>query len=411
MTRTLILVCFMLVLCSGGLAGSQDLPPEVLADLYLLEATTALENGEPQQAIRAFEKIEALDIEPPLVFLFFYGKLLVEHGTAVDDWRKGQALLKQFILNIEKDADEYVPTLKLLSASRKRIEKTEREAKEAAERQRRAEAERQRQAEVARAEAARQRQKEAVRQQRAEAARQRLKEPLPLVVASQMVRVPGGMFSMGCADCFFGCADCDLEEKPVHPVRVPSFEISKYEVTQDLWEAVMGENPSDFSDCARCPVDSVTWEDIQTFLEKLNTLTGKRYRLPTEAEWEYAARGGQQSRGYEYAGSDTPALVAWYGENSGDRTHPVGQKGANELGLYDMSGNVWEWVADCWNSGYHGAPSDGSAWTSENCSRRVVRGGSWFRSPENLRSANRDRDEAGYRSFNYGFRVARTLTP
>ena len=104
------------------LAGSQDLPPGVLADLYLLEATTALENGEPQQAIRAFEKIEALDIEPPLVFLFFYGKLLVEHGTAVDDWRKGQALLKQFILNIEKDADQYVPTLKLLSVPGKRIE-------------------------------------------------------------------------------------------------------------------------------------------------------------------------------------------------------------------------------------------------------------------------------------------------
>ena len=373
MKRTLTLVCFMLVLCSGGLAGSQDLPPEVLADLYLLEATTALENGEPQQAIQAFEKIEALDIEPPLVFLFFYGKLLVEHGTAVDDWRKGQALLKQFILNIEKDADEYVPTLKLLSASRKRIEKAEREAEELAE----------------------------------------FKELL------EMVRVQGGTFMMGCTEEQSNCFD---DEKPVHRVQVPDFEISKYEVTQELWEAVMGENRSGFNDCARCPVDSVSWKDIQPFLEKLNTLLqGDRYRLPTEAEWEYAARGGQQSRGYEYAGSDTPDLVGWYEEYGRYGTHPVGQKAANELGLYDMSGNVWEWVADCWNSSYRGAPSDGSAWTRGDCRERVVRGGSYSEDLRFLRSASRDRNETDWRDSDnildafiftgHGFRVARTLTP
>ena len=390
MTRTLTLVCFMLVLCSGGLAGSQDLPPEVLADLYLLEATTALENGEPQQAIRAFEKIEALDIEPPLVFLFFYGKLLVEHGTAVDDWRKGQALLKQFILNIEKDADEYVPTLKLLSASRKRIEKAEREAKEAAEAA--AEAERQQQA----------------RQRQAAAERQRLKESLPLVVASQMVRVPGGTFMMGCKK---GIGYCHSDQKPAHRVQMQSFEISKYEVPQNLWWVVMGENSSYMGYCAQCPVDLVSWEDIQIFLEKLNTLTGKQYRLPTEAEWEYAARGGQQSRGYDYAGSDNPDWVGWHRDNSGGRPHPVGQKKANELGLYDMSGNVREWVVDCWNNNYQGAPSDGSAWTSGDCSRRVVRGGSWTHSPGGLRSATRNWDETGHRSYPFGFRIARTLTP
>ena len=364
MKRTLPLVCFMLVLCSGGLAGSQDLPPEILADLYLLEATEALENGEPQQAIRAIGKIEALDTDPPLEFLFFYGKILVEHGTAVDDFRKGQALLKQFILNIEKDADKYVPTLKLLSAAGKRIEKAEREAKEA---------------------------------------EARLSE-----VASQMVRVSGGMFMMGCTEEQHGCED---SEKPVHRVQVQSFEISKYEVTQDLWETVMGENPSSFSNCAQCPVESVSWEDIQTFLEKLSTLIGERYRLPTEAEWEYSARGSQQSRGYEYAGSDTPALVAWYTGNSESRTHPVGQKAANELELHDMSGNVWEWVADCWNESYHGAPSDGSAWTSGDCSRRVLRGGSWLNKPEYLRSAFRYRSVTGIQSLNIGFRLARTLTP
>ena len=360
MTRTLTLLCFMLVLCSGGLVGSQDLPPEVLADLYLLEATTALENGEPQQAIRAFEKIEALDIEPPLEFLFFYGKLLVEHGTAVDDWRKGQALLKQFILNIKKDADQYVPTLKLLSAAGKRIEKAERKAEVAAE----------------------------------------LKELL------EMVRVPGGTFTMGCTECY-------SSEKPAHRVQVSDFEISKYEVTQELWEAVMGENPSRFNDCARCPVDSVSWEDAISFLWKLNGLmgAGDRYRLPTEAEWEYAARGGQQSQGYKYAGSDTPALVAWHKENSKEKTHPVGKKEANELGLYDMSGNVWEWVADCWHKNYHGAPSDNSAWTSGNCRRRVMRGGSWNGYPSTLRAATRGRLDTVLQGNTDGFRIARTLTP
>ena len=388
MTRTLTLVCFMLVLCSGGLAGSQDLPPEVLADLYLLEATTALENGEPQQAIRTIEKIEALDTELPLEFFFFYGKLLVEHGTGVNDWRKGQALLKLFILNIEKDADQYVPTLKLLSASRKRIEKAERKMEAEA---------------------------EAKRQQRAAAvaAGQRLKIPSPLV---EMVRVQGGTFMMGCTEEQSNCYD---REKPVHRVQVPDFEISKLEVTQRLWEAVMGENRSVSNDCGWCPVDSVSWKDIQIFLEKLNTLLpGDRYRLPTEAEWEYAARGGQQSRGYEYAGSDTPDLVAWYEELS---SHSVGKKAANELGLFDMSGNVWEWVADCWNSSYRGAPSDGSAWTRGDCRQRVVRGGSWDSKPRDLRSVSRDKNKTDWRDsdnildalmfIDVGFRLARTLTP
>ena len=406
MTRTLTLVCFMLVLCSGGLVGSQDLPPGVLADLYLLEATTALENGEPQQAIQAFEKIETLDIEPPLVFLFFYGKILVEHGTAVDDWRKGQALLKQFILNIERDADQYVPTLKLLSVAGKRIEKAELKAR----------------MEKVKAKVKRrvQRIQQRLQQEQAAAgaaARQRLKESLPL----DMVRIPGGTFMMGCTE---EQSNCRNFEKPVHRVRVPDFEISKYEVTREQWDAMMYENSIFFSDlpsdlippgaCAQCPA-SVIWEDIQVFLEKLNTLTGKRYRLPTEAEWEYAARGGQQSRGYEYAGSDTPDLVAWYrknsGKNSGERTHPVGQKAANELGVYDMSGNVSEWVADCWNDSYRGAPSDGSAWTRGDCDYRMVRGGSWIDSPKNLRSASRDRGEAGDWVSIIGFRVARTLTP
>ena len=177
-------------------------------------------------------------------------------------------------------------------------------------------------------------------------------------VNTQMVRVTGGTFTMGCQEGFF--SDCSDDEEPAHRVEIRSFELSKYEVTQELWEAVMEENPNEFKNCPQCPVERVSWNDAQAFLQKLN-VGGGRYRLPSETEWEYTARGGSRSRGYEYAGSDNPNAVAWYDENSGSKTHPVGQKQANELGVYDLSGNVREWVQDCWNDNYTGAPSDGRA--------------------------------------------------
>ena len=224
-----------------------------------------------------------------------------------------------------------------------------------------------------------------------------------------MVRVPGGTFTMGCQEGFFSSdKDCQYDEKPAHQVEVRSFEMSQYEVTQEVWAAVMGENPSNFPNCPQCPVESVSWDEVRAFLRKLNA-GGGRYRLPSEAEWEYAARGGSQSRGYEYAGSDTPDAVAWYRGNSGGKTHSVGQKQANELGLYDLSGNVLEWVQDCWNESYAGAPSDGRAWESGDCSRRVLRGGSWDGGPRYLRSALRYRYTADNRSDNLGFRIARSL--
>ena len=244
--------------------------------------------------------------------------------------------------------------------------------------------------------------------------RNQLPERLP------MVSIPGGRFSMGCTR---EQRECNNNEEPVHEVQVRAFEIGQYEVTQEVWAAVMGENPSWFMDCAQCPVEKVSWDDIQVFLKRLNEQTGSQYRLPTEAEWEYAARGGQESWGYQYAGSNDPGVVAWYRGNSGQGTHPVGQKGANELGVYDMSGNVWEWVQDCWNNSYKGAPADGRAWESENsrdCSSRVLRGGSWGDSPWFLRAANRGRLlraanrvglTTGDRHDDIGVRLARTLTP
>ncbi len=355
MKTTVVLACLILLLGSGGPAVALDLPPDVLADQYLLEATEALEQRDPQRALKAFGKIEALGTEPPVEFLFFYGKLLVENSPAVDGVRKGRALLKQFVINVGKASEHYRPTLKLLSVAAGKIE--------------------------------------------AAMLLENLKQ--------QMVTVQGGTFTMGCTE---EQSSCDDDEEPVRQVQVNSFRISTYEVTQDLWEAVMGKNPSYFKNCPRCPVEEVSWDDTQAFLQKLNALTGERYRLPTEAEWEYTARGGQQSRGYQHAGSDDVDAVAWHRWNSGNKTHPVGQKQPNELGLYDMSGNLWEWGQDCWYDSYLGAPSDGSAWKIGNCARRVVRGGSWDFGPWSLRSANRSGYDSGYRSSNVGFRIAQTLT-
>lgn len=145
-----------------------------------------------------------------------------------------------------------------------------------------------------------------------------------------MVYVEGRTFKMGCTS--EQVDDCNDSEKPVHEVTLSGFYMGKYEVTQALWKSVMGNNPSRFSGCANCPVESVSWEDIQVFLSKLNKLTGKSYRLPTEAEWEYAARGGVKSKGYKYAGSNSISSVAWYRGNRDGNTHEGGEKAANELG-------------------------------------------------------------------------------
>ena len=184
------------------------------------------------------------------------------------------------------------------------------------------------------------------------------------------------------------------EDDRIAMVRIPgkNYELGKYEVTQGEWKAIMGSNPSKFSNCGdTCPVEQVSWNDIQEFLQKLNQKTGKQYRLPTEAEWEYACYGGSKS---EYCGGNNLDVVGWYDKNSDEQPHPVGQKQANGYGLYDMSGNVWEWMQDCYNS---------------SCVLRVLRGGSWFDFAAGLRSVGRDYFYSSSRDGSGGFRVARTL--
>ena len=195
-------------------------------------------------------------------------------------------------------------------------------------------------------------------------------------------------------------------ERPVTRVRISrGLWLGKYEVTQAEWQGVMGTNPSGNAGCNRCPVEKVSWNDAQEFIGRLNAMDGAgRYRLPTEAEWEYAARAGTATRRTWARPRGTTRIA-------GGRTHPVGGKAANAWGLHDMHGNVWERVQDCWNDSYQGAPTDGSVWESGDCSRRVLRGGSWDYRPGDLRAANRHWGYSGLRFVNCGFRVARTLAP
>jgi len=159
-------------------------------------------------------------------------------------------------------------------------------------------------------------------------------------IEPEMIFVEGGSFTMGCSD-----DECQGSDLPAHEVILNSFKIAKYPVTQEDWISVMGNNPCRI-DMEKQPVNNVNWYDAQSFIKKLNALTGKNYRLPTEAEWEYAARGGNKSQGYKYSGSNNIDEVAWYDLNSGNRYHPVGEKMPNELGIYEMSGNMWEWCSD-----------------------------------------------------------------
>ena len=191
-------------------------------------------------------------------------------------------------------------------------------------------------------------------------------------ISIEMVRVEAGTFTMGATPEMKDPWD---DEKPAHQVTLTNdYYIGKYEVTQTLWQAVMGNNPSNFKG-DNLPVERVSWYDCQEFISKLNSITGKTFRLPTEAEWEYAARGGKKSRGYQYSGSSNISDVAWYTDNSGSKTHAVGSKQANELGIYDMAGNVWEWCQD-WHEEYTGSSQINPTGANSGLNR-VYRGGGW----------------------------------
>jgi formylglycine-generating enzyme required for sulfatase activity len=218
----------------------------------------------------------------------------------------------------------------------------------------------------------------------------------------EMVFVQGGTFQMGSNDGGF-------MEQPIHQVTVSDFYIGKYEVTQKQWRDVMGNNPSAFKDCIDCPVENVSWNDVQDFLKKLSQKTGVEFRLPTEAEWEYAARGGNQSLGYTYSGGQSLDNIAWFkGNNSSHKTNTVGQKQPNELKIFDMSGNVWEWCNDWCNEKYYisspvidpQGPSQGKT--------KSMRGGSFGEPEKNCRVTKRSFSWPDERAYFIGFRLCKT---
>ena len=223
----------------------------------------------------------------------------------------------------------------------------------------------------------------------------------------EMVKVQGGTFTMGCTS--EQGKDCEDFEKPAHQVTVDDFYIGKFEITQKLWKAVMGTNPSYFTECDDCPVEQVNWDDIRIFLKRLNDSTGKNYRLPTEAEWEFAARGGNLSKGFKFVGSNNLDDVAWYVDNSKEKTHPVGQKQPNELGIYDMGGNVREWCSD-WFYDYSNSnqvnPTGPTLGTLH-----VLRGGSWSKLDFYCRTTYRIRNSNVHRDNNNGLRLVLSETP
>ena len=228
----------------------------------------------------------------------------------------------------------------------------------------------------------------------------------------EMVFVQGGTFWMGCTGEQQG--DCDSDESPLHQVTVSSFQIAKFVVTQKQWQLIMGTNVRQQRDKANSswsiygegdnyPMYYVSWDEAQEFIRRLNAATGKQYRLPTEAEWEYAARGGAKSQGYKYSGSNNLNNVAWYTDNSGSITHAVGTKQPNELGIYDMSGNVWEWCNDWF--GTYPASAQRDPMGASSGSFRVNRGGSWYNDATSCRVAYRLNFSPGFRYNFLGFRV------
>jgi formylglycine-generating enzyme required for sulfatase activity len=233
-------------------------------------------------------------------------------------------------------------------------------------------------------------------------------DALPKVIKSEksgleMVFVQGGMFTMGGHDHVDDGGPqggADIDECP-HTVTVRDFLIGKYEVTQADWTAIMGHNPSYFPENPECPVEQVSWDDVQEYIRRSNIKLSEKYRLPTEEEWEFAARGGLKSKDYRYSGSNNPGEVAWYAQDSHGKPHPVGMLLPNELGIYDMSGNIWEWCSDF----KHPYPCD---LTGKTFDSRILRGGTWANDANSVRVRDRNGRNASTRLHTLGFRLAKS---
>lgn len=226
-------------------------------------------------------------------------------------------------------------------------------------------------------------------------------------ILDNMVDISGGTFTMGCTSEQKNCRE---DEKPTHSVTLSNFKMAKYEITEIQWRTIMGNNFHEvrFSGCDNCPVVKASWNDIQEFIERLNNLTGDKFRLPTEAEWEYAARGGNKSKQYQYAGSNTLDEVTWYWRNSNHRTHPVGRKKPNELDLHDMMGNVSEWCSDWYGENYYSVGTSNDPKGASSGEYKVIRGCSFGSYEKHFRFAVRHFLVPAYNDSHTGFRLAQT---
>ena len=356
-----------------------ELPPEILADKYLRQAEQLVQEKDYPGPRQALEKLEALQqehgLEPGPEDHFRYAQVWSEAGAP----ERAMEEAVRYLQIRGREAEHYDEALDLINRA---------------------------EGEQARAESG----AGAPAGAPTGASGIRVGETV-VFDGMEFVGIPPGEFLMGSTS-----RHAQDDEQPLTRVRISKgFWMGKYEVTQDQWQAVMGNNPSGFSGCGRCPVEQVSWEDVQEFIGRLNGRSGGgRYRLPTEAEWEYAARAGTTTD--TYAGDVTEPIgndpvvngIAWYGENSGYRTHPAGQKAPNGFGLYDMLGNVWEWVGD-WTGDYPGGAVTDPAGPGSG-SGRVYRGGGWYVFAGYCRSANRGRNSPGDRDRDHslGFRLLRT---
>jgi formylglycine-generating enzyme required for sulfatase activity len=340
-------------------AKEKELSPEVQLDLLVNSATKSMKAGRWEDAVQGFEKAMKLGVSLPGDFHFLYGKALYKTGS----YEYALSSLTIYLTLVGRDGEYYEDAITLVvDAENKQKEETLRTSES--------------------------------KQQKVEAAS---------VTEDGMVYVKGGCFDMG---DIFGTGDSD--EKPVHTVCLGDFYLGKTEVTQKQWEDVTGSNPSKF-ECADCPVERVSWNNVQDFIKKLNEKTGRNYRLPTEAEWEYAARSGGLKE--QWAGTNDEEKIGeytWYGYTANGRTHAVAGKTPNAIGLYDMMGNVWEWCSDRYDKEYYETspskdpqgPSDGKT--------RVLRGGGWRSKGRVLRTTDRNNMPPSIKKFSdMGFRLAR----
>ena len=369
------------VLLASGSSGN-ELPPEIQVDRLLVQAEREINDGEHWSAVFTFERILAICEEHGLGIPaeFWFRQAGVLHSAGLDE--RAIEASTRYLKEAGRDGKHYQAALELLDAAEVGLAEARREE--------------------ARAKAAADR---AARE--LEARRAAIAPSVP-----EMVVIPAGTFRMGCVSG----RQCDSDERPIREVRVESFELSKHEVTFQQWDACV-----EYGGCrwvadegwgrSDRPVIHVTWDDAQAYVGWLSRETGEAYRLPSEAEWEYAARAGTETiyswgnqRGRGLANCDGCRCV-----HCGSRTSPVGSFPQNAFGLHDMHGNVSEWVRDCWNANHEGGPTDGTARETGDCSARVLRGGSWGDKPNKDRAATRWGRYAYRKYSDLGFRIARTL--